>query len=366
MEREVDMEDLTRFRKLNVFFFGNEQEKREFYLDCVCPYMKKEKQGQYYATREWNGGPNVEIVYEGQRIDKVEFKNIIDNYCREKNLFWTKGTLEKNLESYRKNQSNLLQMEKKNKIEICVENHLEIMEGSLDMDYYQRLFNSSEQVKLHFESKFLLQPLIEVALKKIADKKMMHLLVMKLFQITMSLYEHGEKYASMIYFSNIEGVFGVAKQYGKEKAFRTYFETEYQKYTMANFDELELPENLTKRFEEVWRKIYEKCVSVVEENKLSEEGFYELEEQEIQMKSNIQNLESEFHQAFRKDKHLHDIVTGKVHLTFRSVTNILYSIMPALNISFLEKNLCCYAIVRYIAEKYNTSWQEIMAERVVV
>ncbi len=359
------MADLTCYRKLNVFFFGNEIEKREFYLNCICPFLEKNKKGQYYATREWNGGPNVEVVYEGGEIDKVELKGTIENYCREKNLSWTEEQIEKNLESYRKNQSNLLQMEKKNKVEICVENHLEIVESPLDLDYYKRLYNSSEQVKLHFESKFLLQPLIEVALEKLTDKKMMHLLVMKLFQITMKLFEHGEKYASMIYFSNIEGVFGIAKQYGKEEAYRTYFETEYQKYDMEHFEDLVLPENLEKRFEEAWGKIYEKCVAVVESDKLSEEGFYQLKDQEMQMQSNIKDIESEFHQAFRKDENLHDIVSGKVHLTFRSITNILYNIMPALNISFLEKNFCCYAIVHYIMEKYQTSWQAIMAERVI-
>lgn len=359
------MEDLARFRKLNIFFFGNEEEKKEFYLDCVCKFMENERRGQYYATREWNGGPNVEVVYEGQEIDKVRFKKIIADYCREKELSWTKEEIEKNLESYRKNQSNLLQMEKKNKIEIYAENHLKIVESFLDMDYYQRLYNSSEHVILHFESKFLLQPLVEASLKKIKDKKMMHLLVMKLFQITMKLYEQGEKYASMVYFSNIEGVFGVAKQYGKAEAFRTYFEKEYQKYDMEHFEELELPDNLVERFEEAWRRIYENCAALVDNKQLVENGFYRLEDQENQMQSNIRDIESEFHQAFRKDEHLHDIVTGKVHLTFRSVTNILYNIMPALNISFLEKNFCCYAIVNYIMAKYHTSWQAIMAERVI-
>ena len=87
--------------------------------------------------------------------------------------------------------------------------------------------------------------------------------------------------------------------------------------------------------------------------------------QEAQMQRNIRGIDSPFHQAFLKDKHLHEIVSGKVHLTFRSVTNILYNLMPALNITFLEKHFCSYAIVRYIMEKYHTSWQEIMAERVI-
>lgn len=359
------MEDLTRFRKINVFFFGNEQEKREFYLGCICAFMEKKKQGLYYATREWNGGPNVEVVYVGEVIDTVELKVAIDNYCRERKLSWVKEQIEENLESYKKNQRNLLQMEKKNKVQISAENHLKVVESPLDLTYYRRFYNSSEQVKLHFESKFLLQPLIEKALRKVTDKKMMHLLVMKLFQITMKLYEYGEKYASMLYFSNIEGVFGVAKQYGKEEAFRTYFDTEYPQYDMEHFDDLKLPDDLDKQFEVVWKLIYEKSAAVADIHTLSEEGFYRLKDQEMQMQSNIKNLDSDFHRAFLKDQNLHAIVRGKVHLTFRSITNILYNIMPALNITFIEKNFCCYAIVRYIMEKYNTSWQAIMAERVI-
>ena len=29
------MDTLTGYRKMNVFFFGNEEEKRAFYLNCI-------------------------------------------------------------------------------------------------------------------------------------------------------------------------------------------------------------------------------------------------------------------------------------------------------------------------------------------
>ena len=134
---------------------------------------------------------------------------------------------------------------------------------------------------------------------------------------------------------------------------------------MAHFDEIHASEELEERFAQAWKQIYRKCTELVDAGGLAEDGYWQLKDQEAQMQRNIRGIDSPFHQAFLKDKHLHEIVSGKVHLTFRSVTNILYNLMPALNITFLEKHFCSYAIVRYIMEKYHTSWQEIMAERVI-
>ena len=359
------MNTLAGYRKMNIFFFGDEEEKKNFYLECICPFMEANRKGQYYATREWNGGPNTEVVYAGEEIDPKTLRREILRYCREKGLSWTPEQIQQNLRSYKKNQKNLLQMERKDKVPIRARNHLKVIQGTPDPEYYHRMYNSSDHVKLHFESKFLLQPLIEEALRTVKGKRDMLMLGMKLFQMTMALFDQGEKYASMVYFSNIEGFFGIARQYGKEQAFRQHFEGEYRRMAMDQFDETHAPGDLEGRFREAWTQIYDKCAALAEEGKFSEEGYWQLKDQEAQMQRNIRDLESPFHQAFRKDKHLHEIVSGKVHLTFRSVTNILYNLMPALNISFLEKNLCCYAIIRYIMEKYNTSWQEIMAERVI-
>ena len=359
------MDKLTGFRKMNIYFFGNEEEKRAFYLDCICPFMEENRKGQYYATREWNGGPNVEVVYAGNEIDRNTLRRAVRHYCREQELQWTPEQIQANLASYKKNQETLLKMERKNRVPISARNHLKIVQGAPDADYYHRMYNSSEHVKLHFESKFLLQPLIEESLRTVRDKKGMLQLGMKLFRMTMLLFDQGEKYASMVYFSNIEGFFGIARQYGKEESFRKYFESEYRKYDLAHFDTMQLPGNLEERYAQAWKQIYAKCAELAEKGQFSEEGYWKLKDQETQMQSNIRDLDSPFHQALRKDQHLHEMVSGKIHLTFWSVTNILYNLMPALNISFLEKNLCCYGLVRYITEKYNTSWQEIMAERVI-
>ena len=83
------MDKLTGFRKMNIYFFGNEEEKRAFYLDCICPFMEENRKGQYYATREWNGGPNVEVVYAGSEIDRTALRRAVRQYCREQELQWT-------------------------------------------------------------------------------------------------------------------------------------------------------------------------------------------------------------------------------------------------------------------------------------
>ncbi len=359
------MIDLKCFRKTNVYFFGNEAEKRTFYIACICPFFKEHKTGQYFAIREWNGGPNVEVVYHGEKINKKALRAAISEYCKKNNLSWSAEQIEENLCSYKKNQENLLKMEKKNKVEILSRNHLSICDRQLDIQYYKRVYNSSDHVQLHFESRFLLQPLLEEALVKIHNKQDMNLLVMKLYCMTMRLFEHGEKFASLMYVSNITGVFALAKQYGKEDAFRSYFESEYKKYPMEEFERVELDGLLLERFSAAWTQIYNNCVALVDGNLLSEKGYYRLGDQVQQARANIQGLESEFHQALIRDEHLVEMVSGKTHLVFRSIANILYNLMPSLNLSFLDKHFCCYAVVRFIMEKYDTDWKQIMNERVI-
>lgn len=358
------MVDLKCFKKMNIYFFGSEAEKRDFYLYCICPFFEQHKKGRYFAAREWNGGPNVEVIYDGEKVSKRKLRSVIDAYCKKNNLSWSTKQIRNNLSSYRKNQANLLKMERKRKVRIFQWNHLKIRIRKLDMVYYRRTYNSSDHIKLHFESRFLLQPLMVEALMNITNKQDMNLLIMRQYLSTMRLFEHGEKFASMMYFSNIMGVFGVAKVYGKENAFRTYFKKEYSKYDISELEIKHAEGSLEQRFDVAWARIYQKCVELVDGNKLTERGYFDLRDQEARATSNMIGLESDFHQALLKDERLHDIISSKTHLVFRSIANILYNIMPSLNVTFLDKHFCCYAVVNYIMEKYNTDWKEIMAQRV--
>lgn len=152
------MNTLAGYRKMNIFFFGDEEEKKNFYLECICPFMEANRKGQYYATREWNGGPNTEVVYAGEEIDPKTLRREILRYCREKGLSWTPEQIQQNLRSYKKNQKNLLQMERKDKVPIRARNHLKVIQGTPDPEYYHRMYNSSDHVKLHFESNFAAAP----------------------------------------------------------------------------------------------------------------------------------------------------------------------------------------------------------------
>ena len=86
------MDSLTGYRKMNIFFFGNEEEKKAFYLECICPFMEANRKGKYYATRDWNGGPNTEVVYAGEPIDQKALRREIHRFCREKELSWKRPT----------------------------------------------------------------------------------------------------------------------------------------------------------------------------------------------------------------------------------------------------------------------------------
>jgi len=357
------MIDLRKYRKMNIYFYGNEEEKQAFFRECVCPFFRRKMVNRYFATRDWNGGPNVEIIYAGDKVEKKLIKKAITEYCQNNNLSWTEKQLEENIANYKKNQEKLAYMEKKEKKEISRENHLKITDRMLEMPYYRRIYNSSRHVQVHFESRFLLQPLIEDTLVSLPDKKMQLLLVMKLFQITMQLFEQGEQYASLMYVSNIQGVLGIAKQYQKQTAFIQYFEEQYGRFELEQMDQL-LPKDLVAGYTRAWQDIYQKCIELVSQG-LEERGYYKLVDQEKQLKKNISTVESDFHQAMLRDKNLHNLITSSVHLTFRSIVNILYSCMPAMNITFMEKQLCCYVIVRYTLEKYKTNWEQLMKERVI-
>ncbi len=357
------MKDLKNYRRLKVFFFGDEEQKKQFYIDCICPFMEKEKKGCYYAVRDWNGGPNVEVVYKGKPIDRKKVKRWVASYVRQNNIKFTTEEIEKNLSSYIKNQSNILVMERKDEIKIDASNHLCVSDCYVPVNYYKRVYNSSEHVCVHFESRFILQPIIEETLRSVTDKDSLRKIVMKLFQITMQMFDYGEKYGSMMYFSNINGVFAIAGRYGKEDAFRKYFEAEYKKMDLSDFDNFEIGKSLIEKYRNAWGKIHCMCVKLVKEKKLSEEGYFTLEDQEQLMISNTKGVDSEFHKAMMADEKLHEVVSNDLHLIFRSISNILYSVLPALNITFMEKQFCCYAIISFIMEKYDTTWQQIAKER---
>ena len=181
----------------------------------------------------------------------------------------------------------------------------------------------------------------------------------------MRLFRYGEKYASVMYYSNIAGVLAIAKQYNTEQTLRENYEKLYQRLDIDQLDTLPVDEKLLKDYKKVWADIYELSLTLYQKGGFSEEGYLKLEEQGARMKNNVSGIGSEFHEAFISEEAIDQTITSETHLVFRSIANLLYNILPTLNINFLEKNFCCYAITEYIFRSYNTSWKEIFKERMI-
>lgn len=358
---------LDKYKKAKIYFFGNEAEKQIFLKEFVGPYFRRKIPGRYFINRDWNGGPNVEIIFSSKLIDEVELQEAAASFCQEKEYSWTKEQIEENLVSYRKNQENLLKMERKNSIGIPIDrdNHLKVVVEPLIEEYYRSCYNSSEHVRLHFRSRFILQPLLERTLKKVTSKDALMIHIIHLYRITMNLFQYGEKYASVMYYSNIAGVFAIAKQYNTEHSLRDNYEKLYRRLDIDRLDKLPVDEKLLKDYQKVWATIYELSLKLYQNQGFSEEGYLKLGEQGDRMKNNVSGIGSEFHEAFISEESIDQMITSETHLVFRSITNLLYNILPTLNINFLEKNFCCYAITEYIFRCYNTSWKEIFKERMI-
>lgn len=359
------MVKLDKYKKVKIYFFGNEEEKQVFLKDFVGPYFRRKIPGRYFINRDWNGGPNFEIIYSSRLINEKELQEAAVTFCRKKGYAWTKEQIEENLAPYRKNQQNLLQMERKSSIAIPIkgENHLKVELEALNEEYYRSCYNSSEHVRLHFKSRFMLQPLIERTLKRVKSKDELLIHVINLYRITMNLFSYGEKYASVMYYSNIAGVFAIAKQYNTEQSLRENFEQLYRRLNIDKLDTLMVDEDLLKAYQGVWKSIYELSVSLYHKGGFSEEGYLRIADQGARMKNNVSGIGSEFHEAFISEEAIDQMITSETHIVFRSIANLLYNILPTLNINFLEKNFCCYAITEYIFKKYDTSWKEIFKER---
>jgi hypothetical protein len=361
------MVNLDKYKKVKIYFFGNESEKQIFLKEFLAPYFRRRIPGRYFINRDWNGGPNYEIIFSSKLIDEKELQEEALSFCNREGFSWTKDQIDESLAPYRKNQDNLLQMERKNSIGIPIDskNHLKAFVEPLNMDYYRASYNSSEHVKLHFKSRFFLQPLLEATLKKITDKDALLIHIIHIYRITMKLFSHGEKYASLMFYSNIAGVFAIAKQYKADNALKENYDKLYKRLDIDSLDTLPVDKRLLGDYHRVWENIYELSQKLYQKGGFSEEGYLSIEEQGERMKNNVSGIGSEFHEQLISGESIDQMITSETHIVFRSITNLLYNILPSLNINFLEKNFCCYAITEFIAKEYKTSWKEIFKERMI-
>jgi len=59
-QREISLED---FSVIKLYFFGNDEQKKKLLLDFIIPFSRENLQGDYYISKDWNGGPNIQIIF---------------------------------------------------------------------------------------------------------------------------------------------------------------------------------------------------------------------------------------------------------------------------------------------------------------
>ncbi|SHH58532.1 hypothetical protein SAMN02745135_01282 [Caloranaerobacter azorensis DSM 13643] len=368
ISEDFSLKDIKIFK---IYHFGNEQQKRRFIFECIIPFARENIYSNYFILREWNGGPNVQIVFANRNIDIYYLEKYLQKRVYEYNLEkfgeFSQDVIKENIQKYLRNAKIISQMERKTEEKIDLNNHLKVKVLDLDMDYYKRLYNSSAHLLLHIRSKFKLQPILEEILKRFKNKENDKILfVLKNYHILLKLFEHGEKYASIVYYSHIAGMFAIAEQYGVREKFEEYYDSFYKALQVERLESLYADDPLLLECFNVWKDIYDETVVLFEQNRFAEEGYLSLEEQINMLKKNVSEINSEFHDVFVSNESVDDLVSSKEHMVLRSLVNILYSILPTINISFIYKHFCCYAMSRYIFEKYNTDWKTIFCERGII
>jgi len=332
-------------------------------LGFVIPYLQERLKGAYYISRDWNGGPNIEVIYRGKVEQCADMEQRLQVFCTDMGWQWSITEINNNLKKYRDTQENLLKIERKGLQEIDINNHLRVHINGLDLTYYRAIYNSSEHVWLHFQAKFLLEPLIEETLEHFGDRGELLIFVTKLYHMIMNLYEFGDKFASMMFYSNIAGVFAIAKEYGKETVIEANYMEQYSRLGLQHLEQFYEGDTLLNRYQKAWKQIYRECEKVYDANGYYEEGYLTIDAQGKQMIKNVNGIASEFHHNFVGQDNIDEVISGRLHIIFRSIVNVFYTILGPLNINFLEKNFCCYAVCHYVFDKYNTTWDQIMEER---
>jgi len=181
--------------------------------------------------------------------------------------------------------------------------------------------------------------------------------------ISLTFSKYSPKYASLVYVSNIEGVFAIAEQYNKKEQFQAAYQKLYDQLpiqAMLNNNEEFIDEG--DEIKSTLKGIHQ----YIEENKhnifLDQAGFRLKNKQNEELVKNINNISSDFHKLLIQGD-LEEWTTHDEHVTYQVFINIIYIASHMLGYSFKEKNFCCYAVCEAIMQQYNTSWQKIMRER---
>lgn len=356
---------MNEYLEVKAHFFGNEVQKKHVYIDFILPYFKKIL-GRYYAERDWLGGPHYKIILLKEEIDILEtFEVAFRDYCLKKYGQLSEGEIEQNLKPYLKYNEVIPGMERRTPKPIVRDHHLTVTVAPFDQEYLKNTFNSTAHFKVHTQGLFKLQTLVDSHLEfmQSLEKRTQLQYLTRMFYDVLSLSRFSRKYSMLVYLSNIEGVFAISNQFEKSTSLREKFEKVYQEIEAErSFHDVRYPVVIGDKWLSVVNEIAENIKQNLDKLSESEQGFFSLEDQKQRLIANIESIDSPFHQSLVQGE-LDQLLNHEEHKLFKHLINLVYKASHLLGFSFMEKNIACYAVVKYILDQNGSSWEEILMER---
>ncbi|KQU63083.1 hypothetical protein ASG66_01325 [Bacillus sp. Leaf406] len=357
------MKSLNDLTEIRLFFFGSEEQKAKVYVDWVIPYFM-EIGVPFHAERDWFGGPNYRIVLEGD-VNLEDVKSHFRSHCMREHGEIDEGEILRNLAAYQKNTAVVAGMERREHRDVSHLNHLEVEAGTIPESYVKKRFHSFLHLKVHTEALFKMQSFINHHLSQWRGMdqtaKISH--TARFFRDVLPYSRFEEKYAVLVYVSNIEGVLAIAESMKKKQA---YINTYERVYDVLNPRELFAGKDYEEAFGMDWRVTIGSIDSLITTNLEGlageEEGYYSHREQRELLYQNIREIGSGFHDELMA-RNIEGLLDHEEHARFKYLINVVYKFIHMIGVSFNEKNVACYIVSRFILEENGTTWDEILKER---
>ncbi|MDQ8057830.1 hypothetical protein RER83_16525 [Bacillus velezensis] len=355
---------MADYIEVKAFFFGNEAEKEQVYLNFILPFFSPIL-GRFHAERGWTGGPHFRIILSKSDTSIIEtFPSEFKRYCTTHFPELTKVEIETNLSPYLTHQDIIPNMERRESIPILIENHLSVLIGPYNEEYMYNTFNSYAHFVAHTRALFMMQEFISVNIykfKEISPETQLKTLTRMLYDV-LAFSSYTDKFSVLVYVSNTEGVFSIADSLNKKRSFEDSF--------LKMYKALEIPAYFTNQSYNLsigssWFDTVSKIVDYTKKNldalTDSEDGFYSIEKQKEDLVKNIESIDSPFHKNLLNQ--IDSLLNHNEHKMFKFLINIIYKSVHMLGFTFVKKNFACFAVSKYVLDKHHTTWEEILKER---